>query len=106
MSHLLNMLSQCSELMNTVEWVRESLRRCPGVLRLERHCRFKSISHPFVNEDSELDVTKAAKLTLPKRTRHQEILDLKSTQTKAYINLILEHSFTSDNASDTAREAA
>ncbi|MCJ1235323.1 hypothetical protein MMC14_003291 [Varicellaria rhodocarpa] len=105
-SHISMLTSQSPELMNTVEWVRGALLRCSGSLSPERQCRFRSIQHPFVNDSSELNVATSAKLTMPRRTRHQEFLDLKSSQRKAYMSLILESSFTSDDAVQRAKGAA
>jgi len=102
-SHIAILMLQSPELMNTVEWVRDAILKCTGCLSPERQCRFRSVRHPFVNEDSELDVARTAKLTMPTRVKHQEILDMKSTQRKAYMNLILEHSCTSDDALQRAK---
>lgn len=105
-SHIADLVLHSPELMNTVEWVRGALLRCTGCLSPERQCRFRSIHHPFVNEDSELDVARTAKLTMPTRVKHQEILDMKSTQRKVYMNLILEHSYASDDALQRAKGQA
>lgn len=105
-SHVSALTSQSPELMNTVEWVRGALLKCNGSLSPERQCRFRSIQHPFVDDNSELNVAKSAKLTMPRRTRHQEFLDLKSTQKKMYMNLILESSFSSDDAMQRSKGVA
>ena len=105
-THIASLVSQAPELMTTVEWVRQAILRCPGCLSPERHCRFRSITGPFVNDEMELDVAHMTKLTMPTRTRHQEVLDLKMTQRKAYMNLILEHSYTSSDALQRARDKA
>ena len=102
-THIASLASQAPELMTTVEWVRQALLRCPGCLSPERYCRFKSIAGPFVNDETELDVAETTKLKIPVRARHQEILDLKATQRKTYMNLILEHSYASDDALQRAK---
>lgn len=97
-SSITALLTQSPALMNTVEWTRTALLRCLGCLSPERYCRFKLIKYPFVNDDSELEVEQVEKVKVPKRDRHQEVMDLKITERKEYMRLILEDNFTSGDA--------
>jgi hypothetical protein len=105
-SHISALMSQTPELMTTVEWVRGALLRCVGCLSPERQCRFRSIQHPFINDSLELSISTKAKLTIPLRSRHQSFLDLKSNQRKLYMNLVLDQSFTPDDALQRAKGTA
>jgi len=105
-SHLASLIEQSPALINTVEWVRTALLRCPGCLSPERHCRFKSIKYPFVNEQSELNLDMTEKLVMPVRTKHQVICDLKAAEKKEYMRLILELQFSSNDAISRVRRVA
>ena len=105
-SHIHTLTPQSPELKNTLEWIRGALLRCSGSLSPERHCKFSSIQHLFVNDSSELNVSKSAKLTMPRRTMHQELLDLKSNQMKLYMNLVIQSSFGSNDAIQRAKGVA
>jgi hypothetical protein len=92
LSHFINLLSDCSALMNTVEWARQALVKCKGILSPERECRLSRISHPFVTEDQELYLSTDSKLTLPNRSFHARVTLLGGTKRKIYASLILGNS--------------
>lgn len=68
--------------MNTVEWTRDALTRCRGILSPEREFRFRLLRHPFVNEDSDLEIEPVKKFKLPNRSYHMDVWSLKSTEKK------------------------
>ena len=105
-SHILTLTFQSPELMNTMEWIRGTLFRCSGSLSPGRQCRFNSFQHHFFNDSSGLNVSKSAMLTMPRRTMHQELLDLESNQRKMYKNLVIESSVRSDDAMQRAEGVA
>lgn len=91
-SNIYSLLGECPGIVNTVEWLRQALVRCRGILSPEREHRFKHLHHPFVNEDMDLAVLPQKTQKLPSRAFHRTIHEMKSTQKKEYMNLILEHS--------------
>ena len=99
-SHLQLMLSECPGILNTVEWTRRALVRCKGVLSPERECRISHVSHPFVTAEDTLNVPEVKKLILTRREYHLDIADLKATQKKEYMNLILSANYEYADALD------
>lgn len=75
--------------MNTVEWARDALIRCRGLLSPEREYRFRLLRHPFVNEDADLEIQPAETTKLPNRAYHMDVWSLKSTEKKLYMSYIL-----------------
>jgi hypothetical protein len=91
-SHLSLLLGSCPAVMTTVEWMRTALLKCTGVLSPERTCRFRLLSHPFVNDASELLVENVSTLKLPNKWMHQDVLNMKAASRKEYMRLVLEDS--------------
>lgn len=89
-SNLSTLLAEAPGVMNTVEWVRSAIIRCKGVLSPEREFRFRHVSHPFINEDMDLQLAPQKVKKLPNRSFHRGVCELKITQKKEYMNLILE----------------
>lgn len=102
-SHISLLLSQCSEMMNTVEWLRVALIKCTGVLSPERTCRFKLIQHPFINADSVLLVSDTPTLRMPNKYMHQDVMAMKATQKKEYMELVLGSSMKAVDAISAVR---
>lgn len=84
------LVSECPGIMNTVEWIRQALVRCKGILSPEREYRFRYIHHPFINEDMDMLIEQQTTRKLPNKSFHQSVSSMKSTQKKVYMNLVLE----------------
>ena len=84
------LLTEAPGVMNTVEWARQALLRCRGVLSPEREHRFRYLHHPFINEDMDLAVEPHKIGKLPSRAFHRNICEMKSTQKKSYMKMVLE----------------
>lgn len=89
-SNIYSLLTDCPGVMNTVEWVRQALLRCRGILSPEREHRFKYFHHPFINEEMDLAVEPHKIGKLPSRAFHRSVHEMKATQKKVYMKLVLE----------------
>jgi len=74
------------------------LIKCTGSLSPERHCRFRETSYPFVDSDLCMLVKKGVKLSMPKRDPHVSFQELKVTEKKEYMSLILEKDYSPTDA--------
>lgn len=86
------LIGRCPEVMNTVEWVRQSVVKCKGVLSPAREFKWKCIEYPFVTDGAELKLTVPAKKVVSKRQFHDTVSALKVTDLKRYMELILTSS--------------
>jgi len=105
LTHFNSLLVECPALMNTVEWLRQALVKCKGVLSPERECRLGRIAHPFIGEDQELRIANESKLVLPNRAFHSNVALLKATKKKKYMALVLGNSIKPADALAKASEA-
>lgn len=100
-SHIAALLAEAPGVMNTVEWVRLAIIKCKGVVSPEKELRFSQLTYPFVNEETDLSIKVAEHRRLPSKSLFRSVSDLKATQKKRYMSLILEGEKTPMTALDT-----
>lgn len=81
--------SSATAVMNTVEWVRNTMVTCVGIVSPERTCRFKNLSYPYINEEKKLNIKVSGKMTMPRKSLHADVSSMSAAHKKAYVSLML-----------------
>lgn len=81
--------SSATAVMNTVEWVRNTMVTCVGIVSPERTCRFRNLSYPYVNDEGRLNIKISGKVTMPRKSLHKDVSAMSATHKKTYVSLML-----------------
>ena len=88
-SQLNTLLSQCPEIMSSVEWLRMGILRCRGLVSPLREKRLSSITYPYINASKELVVAVKRSFKLTPDEHFRKVNSLKQAEKKTFISLVL-----------------